>query len=142
MRLEFYSFFSFKDNLVLRDLTKQITHLTIDMKKPTISCSETTSNVLSSIISSCKKLTVLNFCHMILLRECPTPIFLVEPERNISSTFLKLKINVGSFVDCLCVLDGRFECLSTLSIKVWQILGPVVDIGGRVRIILVIVLER
>ena len=102
----------FKDDLLLRDLTKQVTHLNIDMKKSTVGWSKTVSNIFALIISLCKNLTVLNFCYMFILRKWVTPVFHIQSESNISSTLMKLKINVGSFADCLYLLDGRFECLS------------------------------
>ncbi len=39
-----------------------------------------------------------------------------------SSTLIKLKVNAATFDDCLCILDGRLKCLSTLIIHVDHIL--------------------
>jgi hypothetical protein len=67
----------------------------------------------------------------------------VRQIRNcMSSTLMKLKIYVDNFVDCLLLLDGRLDCLSTLIIKVSQIFEPAVDIGGRVSIISIIMLQK
>jgi len=55
-----------------------------------------------------------------------------------SSTLIKLKINVVSLVDCLYLLDGRLDSLSTLIINVEQIFDPIVDIGSRVSRISII----
>jgi hypothetical protein len=38
--------------------------------------------------------------------------------RCTSSTLTRLNISVGSFDACLYLLDGRFECLSTLIIEI------------------------
>ncbi|CAF3983863.1 unnamed protein product [Rotaria sordida] len=100
------------DNLVLRDLlTKQITHLNIDIKKPVDPWSDTLLNIIALILSLCKKLTVLNF------------------EISMSSTLMKLTINVLNFADCRCVVDGRFSCLSTLIINVENVVDPMGDIA-------------
>ena len=45
---------------------------------------------------------------------------------------MKLKINVPSFVDCLVLLDGHLESLSTLIITVQQIFDLVPPIEGEV----------
>jgi hypothetical protein len=44
-----------------------------------------------------------------------------------SSTLIKLKINVATFFDCLYMLDGRLDFLSTLIINVRDIFGPRID---------------
>jgi hypothetical protein len=129
----------FTDDLRLRDLTKQVAHLNIDMKKSTVGWSKTVSNIFALIISLCKNLTVLNFCYMFILRQCVTPVYHLRSENNISSTLMKLKVNVGCFADCLYLHDGRFECLSTLIVKATQIFDPVIDIGQRVSIISIII---
>ncbi|CAF3888562.1 unnamed protein product [Rotaria sp. Silwood1] len=55
---------------VLRDLlTKQITHLNIDIKKPVDYWSDTLLNIIALILSLCKKLTVLNFGDMFITRK-------------------------------------------------------------------------
>jgi hypothetical protein len=66
-----------KDDLVLRDiLTKQITHLNIDIKQSTDICSKTVADILALILSLCKQLIVLNFDDMFTKRKCDTPVFL------------------------------------------------------------------
>ncbi len=130
-----------KDDLVLRDfLTKQITHLNIDIKKPTEICSKTVANIFELILSLCKKLIVLNFGDMFTSRQCETPIVFVR--RQVCSTLMKLKINVVCFADCLFLLDGRLECLTTLIINVFQIYAQAPGIGGTVSIISMIMLTQ
>ncbi|CAF4710705.1 unnamed protein product [Rotaria sp. Silwood1] len=110
------------DDLILRDLlTKQITHLNIDIIKPVELCSEIVSNMFALILSLCKKLIALNFCDMFPTRQFQSLIFHVILEIFISSTLMKLKINVVSLIDCLYILDGPFVCLSTLIINIGQI---------------------
>jgi hypothetical protein len=50
-----------------------------------------------------------------------------------SSTLMKLKINVVNFADCRLLLDERFEYLSTLIITVSSIFDQIGNIGGNVR---------
>ena len=52
-----------------------------------------------------------------------------------SSTLIKLKINVATLTDCLYLLDGRLDCLSTLIINVSHIFHPIEDIDPTVSII-------
>ncbi|CAF3033483.1 unnamed protein product [Rotaria sp. Silwood2] len=123
------------DNLVLRDfLSKQITHLNIDIKKTRDICSKTVANIFASILFLCKKLIVLNFGDMSARRKCKTPVFYIGSQINMSSTLMKLKINVVNFADCLYLLDGRFECLSTLIINVLSIFDQIGNIGGRKKL--------
>jgi len=123
--------------LVLRDLlTKQITHLNIDIKKPVDQWSDTLLKIIALILSLCKKLTVLNFGDMFITRKFKTPVFFLPSESSMSSTLMKLKINVLNFADCLCVLDGRFTCLSTLIINVHNVFDRTRNMGETVSIIL------
>ncbi|CAF2587448.1 unnamed protein product [Rotaria sp. Silwood2] len=118
------------DNLVLRDLlTKQITHLNIDIRKPVDHWSDTLLNIIALILSLCKILTVLNFGDMFITRKFKIPFFFLSSEISMSSTLMKLTINVLNFADCRCVVDGRFPCLSTLIINVDNVLDPMGDIG-------------
>jgi hypothetical protein len=55
---------------------------------------------------------------------------------------MKLKINVASFADCLLLLDGRLDYLSTLIINVDQIFPVGLNIGGIVSITSMIVLRE
>jgi len=98
--------------LVLRDLlTKQITHLNIDIKKPVDYWSDTLLNIIALILSLCKKLTVLNFGDIFITRKFAIPFFFLSSEISMPSTLMKLTINVLNFADCRCVVDGRFPCL-------------------------------
>ena len=44
----------------------------------------------------------------------------------ISSTLIKLKINVATFRDCLILLDGRLESLSTFIVNVSSIRNAII----------------
>jgi hypothetical protein len=71
------------------------------------------SNMFPSILSICKKLTVLYFDDIFPTEAYPAPIFIL-PTSFTSSTLIELKINVTMFSDCLRLLDGRLDSLSTL----------------------------
>ncbi len=116
-------------------LTKQITHLSIDIKEPIDLVSKTVPKIFGLILSLCKRLSVLNFCNVFLTRNWPTSVFELPPESYMSSTLIKLNVNVTTFADCLYLLDGRFDSLSTLIINVGHIFNPIKDIGSRVSII-------
>ncbi|CAF0898444.1 unnamed protein product [Rotaria sordida] len=118
-----------RDDLILRHLlTKQITHLNIDIKKTKNSCSKTSSKIFALILSLCKKLIVLNFGDMFLKRKYFGTCFYLLWKRYIPSTLVKLKINVATLTDCLYLLDGPLVCLSTLIINVEQTFHPFGDI--------------
>ena len=125
--------FLFTDDLVLRDLlAKQITHLNVDIKGPSEVCSEIVRNIYGLIISLCKNLIVLHFCDMFITRQSMTIVLLLPRASIICSTLIKLKIRVESLVDCLCLLDGRLESLSTLFITARQIFDPIMEITDDV----------
>ncbi len=132
-------FFKIVDDLILRDLlTKQITHLTIDMKKRTEYISKTVSNTFALILSLCEKLIDLNFGDMFVTRKCLTAVFcLPSLECFMSSTLVKLKINVINFIDIFLLLAGGLESLSTLIISVFNIYDELDQIydGPRVSMI-------
>jgi hypothetical protein len=67
------------------------------------------------ILSVSKQLCDLTFSQYILKNVANSD----HPRINCtSSTLTKLNISVYSFDDCLYLLDGRFECLSTLVIEI------------------------
>jgi len=107
------------------------------MKKTTEYFSETVSNTFILILSLCEKLIDLNFSDMFLTRKCLTALF-CSPllESCMSSTLVKLKINVVNILDILFLLDGRLKSLSTLIITVSD-LDDLADfyIGPRVSMI-------
>jgi len=129
--------------LIFRELlTKQITHLYIDIIKPEDYWSKTILNIYELIISLCKKLTVLNFCDMFITRKCLTAVFFLSSTSNICSTLIKLKIKVENLMDCLSLLDGRLESLSTLICSASQIFEPIIDIDEGVSQILMIIFTQ
>ena len=81
----------------------------------------------------CQNLNVLNYGDMFLTRKCYTPVY-VRSRSSLSSTLTKLKINVGTFVDCLILLDGRLPRLSTLIVNVITVFKPIIDITQGVSV--------
>ncbi len=120
--------------MVLRDLlTKQITRLNIDIIRPAECLSMVVPNIFGLILSLCKNLTVLHFCDMFITRKCWTAVIFLPSESSICSTLIKLKIKVANLMDCICLLDGRLESLSTLIVSAQEIYDPIV--GAEVSII-------
>ncbi|CAF4036142.1 unnamed protein product [Rotaria sordida] len=113
-----------KGNSILCDLlSEQITHLSIDMEVKTSMppLSKTVSKIFVLILSLCKRLISLNFCSSYRYRLMAIHIFKPSTTNCISSTLTTLNINVDNFADCLYLLDGRLNCLSTLIIRVLKI---------------------
>ncbi|CAF3663043.1 unnamed protein product [Rotaria sp. Silwood1] len=123
------------NNTILRKLLKeQITCLKIDVKdKPTKPSPETFSVILAFILCVCKRLIKLNFCQSYHRSTfCTFELSLTNFKSSILTT---LKINVKTFDDCLYLLDGRFNCLSTLIIDVKIIADTLGTIDNTVSII-------
>ena len=126
--------FFIEDNLIFRDLlTKQITHLNIDIKKSTDSISAILADCFGSILTLCQNLIVLNYGDVFPTRECSTVVILQSRHYG-SSTLTNLKINVQCFLDCLTLLDGHLECLSTLTVTVATICDPILNLGQDVSV--------
>jgi len=65
-------------------------------------------------------------------------IFNLSLTNCVSSTLTKLKIDVNTLDDCLYILDGRFDCLSTLIIDI-EVIRPLLSIiDTTVKILLII----
>ncbi|CAF1159648.1 unnamed protein product [Adineta steineri] len=107
------------DDSILRDLlSKQITHLNIDIMNANNEWTKITSEIFVLILSLCEKLTELNFCDLFFERKHWNNFrHLTEPS-FMSSTLTKLKINLATFTECLFLLNGDFECLTTLIVHV------------------------
>jgi len=110
------------------------------MKKPVDCWSKTVVNIIALILSLCKQLTVLNFCDMFIKRKWNFPAFFLPSEISRSSTLTKLKVNVVYFGDCLLLLDGRFQNLSTLIINVTYVREQLPEENIEVSLIFMIIL--
>ncbi|CAF0853771.1 unnamed protein product [Rotaria sordida] len=114
------------DDSILRDLlSKQITHLNIDIKNANRESFKITSKIFVLILSLCKNLIDLNFCDLFFERKHWNRISRLTETSLMSSTLTKLKINLVSFTECLFLLNGNFECLTTLILHVETIYHPI-----------------
>ncbi len=138
----FFFCFSIEDNTILRKLlNEQITCLTIDVKdKPTEPSSETLWVTFTLILSLCKQLNKLSFCQFDNRSTLCT--FDLSSTNFKPSTLTELKVNVETFDDCLYLLDGRFNCLSTLIINIEIISSTSGTIDNTVSIIVNSYLSR
>jgi hypothetical protein len=125
---------TWEGDAVLRALTQQITHLTIDIRQMTTHerSSENLSNIFALILSLFKRLTDLDFCDF--NRYCPSILFNLPSTSCMSSTLTTLKMNVKNFDDCLYLLDGRLDSLLTLIIRVDCISSTSTTIDNMVSI--------
>ncbi|CAF4285327.1 unnamed protein product, partial [Rotaria sordida] len=104
---------------VLRDLlSKQITHLNIDIKNGNRVSFEITSKIFVLILSLWKNLIDLNFCDLFFERKHWNHISDLTETSLTSSTLTKLKINLETFTESLFLLNRNLECLTTLILHV------------------------
>ncbi len=87
------------------------------------------------ILSLCKRLINLNFCELSRYRSSTTSFLDLSSTNCMSSTLTVLKINVETFDDCLYLLDGRLDCLSTLIIHVDRISFSLKTVDNTVSMI-------
>ncbi|CAF4166176.1 unnamed protein product, partial [Adineta steineri] len=113
-----------RDHSALRDLlTQQITHLNIDIQSDEVPIllSKISLYMFILILTLCQRLTYLNFCQLFSYRNSFLSIYKLPKICPTYSTLMELKINVETFNDCLCLVDGRFDSLSKLTINVREI---------------------
>ncbi|CAF4894037.1 unnamed protein product [Rotaria socialis] len=103
-------------------LTQQIQHLNIDVSyDPKSKGSKILSSIFALILFKCQRLINLNICQLFCDRKAPIRISKFPSTSCTSSTLIKVKVNVTTFDDCLYLLDGRLEHLSTLIIDAKKI---------------------
>ncbi|CAF1551612.1 unnamed protein product, partial [Rotaria sordida] len=122
------------DSILRELLSKQITHLNIDVKDANRELFRTTANIFISILSSCKKLFHLNFRDLFFERKHWNRFTCLPATSYPSSTLTKLQINVSTFTECLFLLDTHLECLSTLIIHVGAIYYPIQDVDNTKKL--------
>ena len=101
-------------------LIDKIKHLVVEIED------ETTielfyENIFSLILSLCKQLVDLSFIEWLPKRRMSISIFKLPKTSCVSSTLTKLEIRINTFDDCLYLLDGRLEFLSTLIVDIGKI---------------------
>ncbi|CAF2668198.1 unnamed protein product [Rotaria sp. Silwood2] len=111
------------DTILIRLLTKQITHFNLKINSRTIeSFDRYEPTLFAMILSFAKCLTDFTFLQSIR-DPLINSIFNLFSTNCVSSTLTKLKIDVNTLDDCLYILDGRSDCLSTLIIDI-ETIGP------------------
>ncbi|CAF3425536.1 unnamed protein product [Rotaria sp. Silwood2] len=107
---------------IVRLLTDQITHLDIYICEKTTEMSEKNElSILVFILSMGKHLNDLIYNQWLSESAIRIlPLNLLSKSLK-SSSLTKLRIEVNAFDECLYLLDGRLECLSTLIIYICEI---------------------
>lgn len=102
--------------MLIRLLNDQITELRITNSiKIDQSTDRDRFEVFGMILTVSKQLCDLNFSEYLLKNTSNSN----GPNGSFTSSILtKLNVFVHSFDDCLYLLDGRFECLSTLIVRI------------------------
>jgi hypothetical protein len=90
--------------------------------------------MLALILTLGKRLIKLSYCQLFHRSTFCAFESLLSIDFN-SSTLTVLKINVKTFDDCLHLLDGRLNCLSTLIISIQRISHASGTIDNTVSII-------
>ena len=130
------------DSILARLLNSQITQLNVDTYVTISEISdENELNIFSMILSVGKHLSDLTFRQRLLKNNTTTSTFHL-PTSFISSTLTKLNICVDTFDDCLYLLDGRLECLSTLVIDIRTTIDPPSTRDNTVSINVIIRFEQ
>ncbi|CAF2102204.1 unnamed protein product [Rotaria magnacalcarata] len=109
------------DTILVRLVNKQITHFNLKTEFRTTELFDRYEPTLFALILSLAK-CLTDFTFVQCLRDASTnSLFTLFSTNCVSSTLTKLKIDVNTFDDCLYILDGRFDCLSTLIIDIEKI---------------------
>ncbi|CAM4777925.1 unnamed protein product, partial [Rotaria magnacalcarata] len=125
------------DNAVIhRLMTEQITCLHIQVSDEVTSNFpvENHSNIFSLILFMCKNLNDLTFSHWFIGLGLTFFIYKLSSTSCVSSTLTKLRIHVNTFDDCLFLLDGRLESLSTLIINIVEIFNTSATIDNTKKL--------
>ena len=112
----FFSFFpDIEGDVNLQNLlSKQITHLHIDISAEIQGNSKNVSSTFALVLSLCERLIELDLSEGFFRKERRKPnIFLIDNENFLSTSLTKLKMNVATLFDCLILRDGRLDSLST-----------------------------
>ena len=89
------------------------------------------SDAFQLVLSTCHRLIDLRFCQSKL---CLSRDYYLGrlPLSCCSSTLTKLDIRLDSFADCLLLLDGRFDCLSTFVLSMDEIIPVLTSVDYMV----------
>ncbi|CAF1129772.1 unnamed protein product [Rotaria sordida] len=121
------------DTIVCSLLTNQIKHLDVEIKDDITRefSDENESNMFELILSLGKCLVNLTFSEWFSGKSLHISTLNITSTGCVSSSLTKLKIEVNTFDDCLYLLDGRLQCLSTLIIKIFEICYSLANIDNK-----------
>lgn len=123
------------DDINLRNhLSKQITHLNIDIIATEEKNARTSEQIFALILSLCKELVDLNFCDVFPTRTRSIVLCGLPQQSYMSSTLIKLKITLSTFYDCLYLLNAHLNSLSTLILTVIAICDLEINLDESVSI--------
>jgi len=92
------------------------------MRKPRNWLFEIVANIFVLFVLLCENLVEFNFGDMYLTRKYFISVYCASLLNNcVSSTLVKLQINVFDIVDIFILLDGRFKSLTTLNVTIESI---------------------
>jgi hypothetical protein len=128
-------FFYIQGNTIVRLLADQITHLKITIHDETTELPDTNElSIFVLILSMGKRLSDLTFIQRLSGSAVKISPFNLQSTSFQCPSLTKLTISVNAFDECLYLLDGRLECLSTLIIVVSKITDSSLNINNTVRI--------
>ncbi|CAF3983950.1 unnamed protein product [Rotaria sp. Silwood1] len=120
-------------------LTNQITHMIIEINNENVTIpTRHEADIFAIILLICKRLSDLTFL-LTSSEEYLTILLLnILYGNSFSSNLTKLTINVNSFDDCLYLLNGCLESLSTFIIRIKKITRSLSEIDNTVSINVII----
>jgi hypothetical protein len=134
--------FNIEDETMLHILTNQITHMMvdIDLGKRKVSPIDQ-SNLFQFILLHCTRLNELIFFEKSWDEYLTLSSLIIQNRNYLSSTVTKLTIYVNTFNDCLYLLNGCFQSLSTLIIRICESTCRSLTVENTVNIRLIIEIQ-
>jgi hypothetical protein len=134
--------FNIEDETMLHILTNQITHMMvdIDLGKRKVSPIDQ-SNLFQFILLHCTRLNELIFFEKSWDEYLTLSSLIIQNRNYLSSTVTKLTIYVNTINDCLYLLNGCFQSLSTLIIRICESTYRSLTVENTVNIRLIIEIQ-
>ena len=99
---------------------EQIRSVTVKIRNKTFN-NETYTDVCECILSVCKECISLDMDQFGIIKCSKLSLKNVSRKLFYSSYLQRLSVYVETFDDCLCLLDGRLENLSSLTVRVFSL---------------------
>jgi len=99
---------------------EQIRSVTVKIRNKTFN-NETYTDVCECILSDCKECMFLDMDQFGIIKCSKLSVKNVSRKLFYSSYLQRLSVYVETFDDCLCLLDGRLENLSSLTVRVFSL---------------------